>query len=254
MDTQNMAAQGSFSRQRAFVPTMQPVVQGTFEGRSKRFLVSCRISGESTVIHSNNTGSMLGLTKKGLPVLASLSSNPQRKLPFTQEAVYLGEKGSGFWVGVNTSVPNRMLVQAHAQGCLPVEKGYDTLRTEVVRNASRLDGLLEGRGLPRIWVECKNVTLVEDDTAIFPDAVSQRAAKHLHELTDIVLSGERAAMFCLVQRPDARCFGPADCIDPVFAKAFWEAVDKGVEVWAYHAVVEPEGVTLAERLPLACRP
>ncbi len=254
MTMQKEAQTENSGRQKAFVPTPQPAVQGIFEGRSKRFLISCRISGESVTIHSNNTGSMLGLTKKGMPVLASYSSNPKRRLPYTQEAVWLGGEGRGFWVGVNTLVPNRMLVQAHACGCLPVEKGYDTLRTEVRRNASRLDGLLEGKGLPRLWIECKNVTLVEDDTALFPDAASERAVKHLHELTDIVLSGERAAMFCLVQRPDARCFGPADCIDSAFARAFWEAVDKGVEVWAYHALVEPEGVTLAERLPLACRP
>ncbi len=254
MSTKEMAARGGCSRQTAFVPVPQPAVQGIFEGRSKRFLVSCRIQGESRIIHSNNTGSMLGLTKKGLPVLASYSSNPKRKLPYTQEAVYLGSPDKGFWVGVNTSVPNRMLAQAHACGCLPVEKAYVTLRREVVRNASRLDGLLEGEGLPGLWVECKNVTLVEDDTAIFPDAASQRAVKHLHELTDIVLSGSRAAMFYLVQRPDARCFGPADCIDPEYAAAFWEAVDKGVEVWAYQAIVTPGGVTLAGRLPLVCHP
>ncbi len=254
MSTKEMAARDSLGNKTAFVPVPQPAVQGIFEGRSKRFLVSCRIQGKSQIIHSNNTGSMLGLTKKGLPVLASYSANPKRKLPYTQEAVYLGSQDHGFWVGVNTSVPNRMLAQAHACGCLPAEKGYVSLRREVVRNASRLDGLLEGEGLPRLWVECKNVTLVEDDIAIFPDAVSQRAVKHLHELTDIVLSGERAAMFYLVQRPDARCFGPADCIDPDYAAAFWEAVDKGVEIWAYHAIVTPQGVTLAERLPLACRP
>ena len=241
-------------RPKAFVPTAQPVRTGTFMGRSKRFLVSCLLDGKPATIHSNNTGSMLGLTQKGLPILASYSGNPSRRLPYTQEAVYLGSPGKGFWVGVNTLVPNRMLAKAHAAGCLPIEAGYTDFRREVKRGQSRLDGLLEGAGLPRLWVECKNVTLVEDDIALFPDAASERGRKHLAELIDIVREGGRAAMFYLVQRADGHCFGPADCIDPLYAELFWQAVQSGVEIWAYRAKVEPCGVTLAERLPLVSRP
>ncbi|MDO5536300.1 MAG: DNA/RNA nuclease SfsA [Desulfovibrionaceae bacterium] len=230
-----------------------PAVTGIFLRRFKRFLVDCRIGEQKLVIHTNNTGSMLGLLRPGMPMLASAASRPGRRLPYTQEAVYLGEEGRGFWVGVNTSTPNRMLASAFAAGMLPVEKGYTGFRAEVRRGASRLDGLLEGEGLPRLWVECKNVTMVEDDTAMFPDACSERGRKHLLELADIVRGGERAAMFYLVQRADGHCFGPAACIDPEYADLFWQAVDAGVEIWAFRATVSPEGTSLAERLPLTCR-
>ena len=161
--------------------------------------------------------------------------------------------GRGFWVGVNTSTPNRMLEAAFRAGRLPFAAGYAELRREAKRGASRLDGLFTGPGLPPLWVECKNVTMVEDDAACFPDAASERGRKHLRELMDIVAAGERAAMFYLVQRPDGHCFAPADFIDPDYAELFCEALAAGVEMYPFRAVVSPAGIDLGPMLPLAPR-
>lgn len=226
-------------------------------GRHKRFSVELLRDGQTIWAHSNNSGSMLGLLRPGAPVLLSPAANPARRLPWTQEAVWLagtalpsGQETQGFWVGVNTSVPNRMLEAAFRAGRLPFAAGYDRLTREAKRGQSRLDGLCSGPGLPPLWVECKNVTMVEDDAACFPDAASERGQKHLRELMDIVRQGQRAAMFYLVQRPDGRCFAPADFIDPVYARLFHEAVAAGVEVYPFRARVSPAGVELGELLPL----
>ena len=161
--------------------------------------------------------------------------------------------GPGFWVGVNTATPHRMLEAAFRAGRLPFVRGYTELRREAKRGQSRLDGLFTGPGLPPLWVECKNVTMVEDDAACFPDAASERGRKHLRELMDIVAHGERAAMFYLVQRPDGACFAPADFIDPDYAGLFAEALAAGVEMYPFRAVVSPAGIDLGEELPLAGR-
>ena len=119
----------------------------------------------------------------------------------------------------------------------------------------------DGRGghhgaphLAPLWVECKNVTMVEDGVACFPDAATERGQKHLRELMDIVRCGERAAMFYLVQRPDGHCFGPADVVDPAYAALFYEAMDAGVEIYPYRASVSPAGIELEGLLPVAPRP
>lgn len=237
------------SAEKALVPCSGPVAEGRFIRREKRFLVLVEMDGREVWLHSNNTGSMLGLMRPGARVLASHSDSPRRKLAWTQEAVY--SETAGCWVGVNTSTPNRMLVSAYLAGALDFAMGYDTLRTEAKRTMSRFDGLFEGPGRPRLWVECKNVTLVEDDVAIFPDAASERGRKHLEELMDVTASGERAAMFYLVQRTDASCFGPADCVDPEYARLFWQAVERGVEIHAFEAPMTAQGIVLGRRLPLA---
>ena len=122
---------------------------------------------------------------------------------------------------------------------------------EAVIGESRLDGLCTGDGLPPLYIECKNVTLVEDGQAQFPDAATERGRKHLAELTRLVAQGCRAALFFLVQRPDGDCFAPAEAIDPDYAEALGTALQAGVEAWVWRAHVDTSGIHLAGRLPLA---
>ena len=252
------------------LPLPPHCVVAAFVQRRKRFSVLLQHQGADLWVHSNNSGSMLGLCQPGAPVLASPASNPDRKLKYTQECVWLAQRAvpdpqqqqpqppqpgvqpsaRGFWVGVNTSTPNRMLEAAFHAHRLPFAQGYTTLVREAKHGQSRLDGLLTGPDLPPLWVECKNVTMVEDDAACFPDAASERGQKHLRELMDIVASGERAAMLYLVQRPDGTCFAPADFIDPAYAALFYEALHAGVEMYPFRALVSPAGIDLGPLLPV----
>ncbi|MBQ7585986.1 MAG: DNA/RNA nuclease SfsA [Desulfovibrionaceae bacterium] len=222
--------------------------------RVKRFSVEVAYQGQKLWIHSNNSGSMLGLIRPGRPTLVSKALNPQRKLKYTQEAIWL-KKGalSGFWVGVNTSYPNQMLKAAFLAQKLPWALEYQHLKLEAKVDDSRLDGLFSGGVLPNFYVECKNVTLVEDDCALFPDAQSMRARKHLLTLLKLKALGFRVGMFYLVAREDAKCFGPCGLIDPEYAKLFFEALALGVEMRAYRASLDLKGLYLEESLPLARR-
>lgn len=253
-------------------------VVGRFVRRHKRFSVAIRLRGEEVWIHSNNSGSMMGLLRPGMPVLASPASNPARKLKYTQECVWCGPRPplymedesparfdalpgapadelvadlrGGFWTGVNTAVPNRLLEAAFAAGRLPFATGYSRLQREARRGDSRLDACLTGQGLPPLWVECKNVTMTEDDVARFPDAATERGQKHLRAMMDIVRTGGRAVTFYLVQRADGRCFGPADFIDAAYAELFYQAMAAGVEMRPFRAHVTSAGIDLGEALPV----
>ena len=196
---------------------------------------------------------MLGLCRKGARILVSEANSPTRKLKYTEEAVWLDGRDGGFWVGVNTSMPERLFEKAFRAGALPFAQGYDTLKKQVRYGQSRLDVCLSGPGVSDFFIECKNVTLVEDEVAAFPDARSLRAQKHLLTLMELVRLGNHCAMFYLVQRPDGRCFHPADYIDSSYAKLFREALKAGVRVYVYvyRALVTERGVALAEALPLS---
>lgn len=222
--------------------------EAAFIRRYKRFTVEAEAAdgpdaGETLLAHTNNTGSMLGLLRPGARALLSPAANPNRKLKYTLEALEL----AGSLVGVNTLTPNRMLRRAWETGAVPEMIGYDIFKSEAKIGDSRLDARLTG---PQgdLWVECKNVTMVEDDVACFPDAVTERGQKHLRELMRLAEDGARVALFFLVQRPDGHCFGPADVIDPVYAELFYEAQDRGVEAWPYVAHVDGDGISLGERL------
>ena len=65
-----------------------------------------------------------------------------------------------------------------------------------------------------------------------PDSVTERGAKHLGELADMVREGKRAVMVFLVQRADAKSVSLARDIDPAYGKAFDAAMAAGVEAIA----------------------
>lgn len=213
---------------------------------------------KSEFAHTNNTGSMMGLIKKGRSVLLSKADNPARKLAYTLEAVNLNkETEKPLWLGVNTSVPNRFLQQlfllnpAYGYCLLPFAKDFQQIKMEAKNGESRLDACLFADSGKKAWVECKNVSMVEYDAAAFPDAVSERGQKHLETLMRLKQEGDRAIMFYVVQRTDAACFMPADFIDNVYAEKLKKAYDKGVEVYAVIANVQKDGIYFDGYLPLA---
>jgi sugar fermentation stimulation protein A len=221
------------------------LIRGTLVQRYKRFLADVRLpNGDIVTAHCTNTGTMLGCKEPGSAVYLSLSPNKGRKLAYTWEMIQVKRA----WVGINTMHPNRLVAEAVAAGMIPELRGYTTVHREVKVSArSRLDLCLE-RHNRRCFVEVKNVTLAIDRAAAFPDAVSERATKHLKELIRLKRQGHRAALVFVIQRVDCNHFRPADEIDPEYGRWLRRAVKAGVEALPYVAKVTPKGIRLTERI------
>jgi sugar fermentation stimulation protein A len=224
------------------------LIPGTLIRRYKRFLADVLLEDGSTVtVHCPNSGSMKGCAIPGSNVYVSRSSNPSRAYPFTWELV----KADGFWAGINTSLPNHLVRESIDNGTAKELQGYDTIRAEVpYGERSRIDLLLESTR-QRCFVEVKNVTLVENGQALFPDAVTTRGQKHLNELMRVVREGDRGVIFFTVQRGDGQSVSPADAIDPEYGRLLRLAMQNGVEALAYRALVTPQEIVLMDRIPIA---
>jgi sugar fermentation stimulation protein A len=222
------------------------LIRGTLLQRYKRFLADVRLAdGEVVTVHCTNTGSMLGCMAPGSAVLISRSANLNRKLAYTWEMIRI----NGAWVGINTMHPNRLVAEAVAAGAIPELSGYESVRREVKVSAhSRLDLCLEGQS-GSCFVEVKNVTVSFDGAAAFPDAVSERATKHLKELMRLKRRGHRAALVFVIQRGDCDYFRPADEIDPEYGRWLRRAAKVGVEVLPYVAKVTARNIILGARIP-----
>lgn len=232
------------------------LIPGTLIKRYKRFMADVTLSDGSVVTaHTANSGSMLGCSTPGSAVWLSPASNPDRKLKFTWELVEV----DGALIGVNTSHPNALAAEAIAAGTIPELVGYTTLKREVKYGKnSRIDVFLTAGNRPDCYVEVKNVTLFREmeggqGTALFPDAVTERGAKHLQELTDMVAAGKRAVMLYMVQRSARGLsrFSVAEDIDPTYAAALRAAMAAGVEAICYTCDVTPQGLAVSSALPIA---
>ncbi len=211
----------------------QPLIEGRLVRRYKRFLADIELAdGTLVTAHTANTGSMQQCAEPGQIVLLSKSDNPKRKLAWSWELVQV----NNFWADINTHRANRVVEEALRSNVIPEFQDY-TVRPEFPFAKSRIDFMLQGPS-EKVLLEVKNVTLCcEPGVACFPDAVTIRGQKHLRDLMEAKQEGWRAVIFFLVQRGEAEAFTPADHIDPEYGRLLREAVNFGVEAFAYRTIV-----------------
>ena len=223
------------------------LITGTLIKRYKRFLADVRLAdGRVVTAHCPNSGTMKACSTPGRPVYLSFHDNPKRKLKYTWEIIEMPDS----LVGVNTLIPNRLVKHSIESGRVPELANYDQVVSEIkVSPGARLDLLLKKQTGENCFVEVKNCTLVEDGTACFPDAVTDRGRKHLVELQRLVAEGNRCAMFYLIQRMDAEQFKPADHIDPAYGRELRKAHEHGVEIFVYDVFIDLKRITLNQQVP-----
>lgn len=231
-----------------------PLIEAVLIQRYKRFLTDVRLAdGSELTVHCPNPGAMMGLSDPGNRVWISDSQNPKRKLRYTLEMMEVASPSGGkALVGINTMHPNKLAAAAIEAGFIPELSGYDVLRREVKYGEnSRIDILLESETRPPCYVEIKNVHLVrKPGLHEFPDCKTERGAKHLGELANMVREGARAVMLYVIQREDGDAFALAGDIDPHYAQSFQNAAAAGVEAIAIRCKVSPDEIIACDPIPM----
>ena len=224
----------------------RPLESGVFLKRRQRFFADINWKNQTIVAHLPNTGSMKGCNVPGASCRFSHAENPDRKLNYTLEMIQVP---SGSWVGVNTATPNKIVGEALTARLLPHWKKIESIKPEFKISAeTRFDFLVNLKGGARHFVEVKNVTLVEDKIAKFPDSVTERGQKHLRELIKLAEAGESAEVVFTVQRDDAKFFAPADDIDPEYGKLLRLALKAGVKITPVVVVLGENEIHLSKEI------
>ncbi len=226
------------------------LIKGRLVARYKRFFADIELdTGEIITAHCPNPGKMLGLLDSGTPALVTLLNDPKKKLQYRLEAL----EENGIWVGVNTQWPNRVISLAIRADLILELTGYTTIQPEKkYGHNSRIDLYASGHAfLPDAYIEIKNVHFSrQKGLAEFPDCVTERGAKHLHELIEMVKTGYRAVVVFCVQRNDCQRFDIARDCDPGFGRAYDAAREAGVEFIAVGFGFSPDGLRLAHILKI----
>lgn len=230
------------------------VLPGVFMARPNRFIAHIEIGGEIRVCHVKNTGRCRELLIPGARVYVEESQNPDRKTKYDLIAVEKQTQTGPLLINMDSQAPNKAAAEA-IPGLLP---DLTLLRPETVFGNSRFDFYAETAGAdgsPEKWfIEVKGVTLEENGVARFPDAPTERGAKHLKELCACMDSGYRAAVLFLIQMKGVRYFEPNEATDPDFAAALRQAAARGVEIWAFDCAVTPTSMVADKRVEISLLP
>ena len=218
------------------------MVSGVFRSRPNRFIAHVEIGGEMQVVHVKNTGRCRELLVPGCRVWCQRADNPARKTQYDLIAV---EKGTRL-INMDSQAPNRAAGEWLASGGLGE---IDNLRPETTHGDSRFDFSFTRAGNP-CFLEVKGVTLEADGVCAFPDAPTQRGAKHLRGLAEAARQGYGAYVLFVIQMEDVKYLHPNDRTDPAFGTALREVAKQGVQVLAVQCRVTPESMEITEFVPV----
>lgn len=200
---------------------------GIFIDRPNRFIGNIQIGNEIVQCHIHDSGRIKELLYPGNTVgIKKVDKIGKRK---TNWDLIYGMTQDGEKILLNSAYHRYISEYILKDKKICPFGALDSLKTEVKNGDSRLD-FLGVQDKKNIWIEVKGVSLVENNIAMFPDAPSERAQKHLVELMKLKEKGDRAAVLLLVFR-SATKFRPRFETDIKFTKLFYEALQKGVEVY-----------------------
>ena len=219
------------------------LIKGKLIKRYKRFFADVEVNNKILTAHCPNTGSMLGLLKKGNQVWISKANDPARKLKFTLEMIKSNKK----IIGVNTHRANRIVEHGLRNKLLKEFKNVKNIKPEFkYSNDTRFDFLCD-----KYLLEVKNVTLNRsEDIAEFPDTITSRGTKHLKKLTESIRHGYKPYVLFLVQIENISKFRIAKDIDSDYYNNFIYAKKNGLKFIAYRCKLNSKEIIIEKKIKI----
>ena len=208
----------------------QNTCRGLFVERPNRFVAIVEIAGQKETVHVKNTGRCRELLVPGAEVWLSRSDSPARKTKYDLIAV---RKNGSVLFNIDSQAPNAVVGEWLAV------QDFDRIVPEFRFGQSRIDFYMV-RGGERWLLEVKGCTLERNGIGYFPDAPTERGARHLRELTVAAAAGFHAAVAFVMQADGMKTVLPNRETDPAFAEAMHAAEEAGVQILYLPCHVEPD--------------
>jgi sugar fermentation stimulation protein A len=184
-----------------------------FLERPNRFVIRARDpeTGEVLTCHCPNPGSLAELALPGTPLILE-----RRRTPGATAWTAAAARYRGGIVPLYSARANGVARDLVLPRLFPEASG---VRPEFRIGGSRFDFTFVDPEGGRHLAEVKSCSLVERGVAMFPDAPSARALRHLEELAALSREGWTCHVLFLIQHGHPRTFIPNLHTDPAFAAA-----------------------------------
>ena len=219
-----------------------PMAEGKFLARPNRFIAHVEIDGKPEICHVKNTGRCRELLPPGAKVWCAISDNPNRKTKFDLITVQKGHR----LINMDSQAPNIAAGDWLKNGGLGA---IENLKAESTFGDSRFDFSFTKDG-KQCFLEVKGVTLETDGICAFPDAPTDRGAKHLRGLSALAKAGYGAYVLFVIQMTDVKYLHPNDATDPNFGAALRQAAADGVQVMAVDCHITENTMEIGHPIPV----
>ncbi|WP_461207746.1 DNA/RNA nuclease SfsA [Clostridium sp. DL1XJH146] len=214
-----------------------------FINRPHRFGAYVNLRGEELYVYVPNTGRCREILIPGCNVVLERAVNPDRKTKYSLIAGYKGNK----LINIDSQVPNKVVDEALKNKRIEKLLKYKTIKREKTFGKSRFDFKLSTEE-EHYFLEIKGVTLENEGICMFPDAPTERGARHLLELIDVKKEGMGAGVLFLIQLDDAKTFSPNYKMDKKFGDALRLARLNDVDVFCYDCNVCENSIQLNKEI------
>ncbi|MFX1595325.1 MAG: DNA/RNA nuclease SfsA [Promethearchaeota archaeon] len=206
------------------------LMKGKFLARPNRFIGEIMYKGQTEAAHIHDPGRLKELLINGVEVLFTHSRG---KLKYYLKAV----RANYEWILIDTSLHSKIAMKVFDY--LSEISNAKEIKKEVKIGNSRIDFLIDNTPL-----EVKGVTLVKDGIALFPDAPTERGARHVKE----ILEHNGIILFLILRK--ANKFKPNSEMDPKFSKILSQARQKNIKILAVQINFDGKAIYYNGRIPL----
>lgn len=225
-------------------------------------------NGDTVMAHTASLG-CCGLADKSATVLMTKVNNSKNVCTHKVMLSVRKEKENTEYIGIDPSLAEKIVESCLKNNCLRSLQNLQKIKGQVTTLNSRFDfnGIdengteffLEVKSVPLAdYVDCTDKERKKIDTSsydyndkisYFPvgyrknksTTVSERALKHIQELTKIKQTTNKRAIMCyVIQRTDVSSFQPS-LIDPIYREAVIEGFRNDVEIIPLVCQWTPEG-------------
>ena len=225
------------------------LLEARFLDRPNRFLTRVELNGSVVESHLPDPGRLKELLKPGVRILLKKVNGENRRTQYSTQAVYDGDT----LVSLNTLLPNKFTAHLLVEKKIDFLKEWSLFKKEVVFGKHRFDFLLE-KNKEFMYLEVKSVTLIENEIAKFPDAITERGKNHVKCLGEMALDGIQTMVLFVVQRYDSIIFQPQWERDPKFSFELNKSVQNGMELRAIHLKMTKNKLQYLGELPTKLKP
>lgn len=223
------------------------IYEGIFIERPNRFNAKVLLGGEELTVHVPNTGRCKEILNEGVKVFLREELNPTRKTKYDLIAAMKGN----ILINIDSQIPNKVVNEALLNGRIDTLHKYSKINREKTFGKSRFDFKLSTEDEKESYfLEVKGVTLEDNGHCKFPDAPTERGARHILELIEAKSEGYGAGILFLVQLDNVETFSPNDERDPEFGRALRLAREKGVDIMAYNCKLGKDMIEINKKVDI----